>query len=191
MIITTKTQEQIICAFIELSLEAPNNKVTIKMIGDRIGMSRENIYHHHFRGIEAIIERIHLVIDDDLYTSFSLYLKQENPDIVNFFREEMIPYLYLKKDWLKALYGTCADSNWLNFLENRYAPLVKIFLENNEKNFFNDTLFLSQIIIKHFISIISVWLTAECPESPSTFSKKFDLLVHQSPASLVSLFEEQ
>lgn len=185
MIITSDSQKRLIEAFFRVAEEHPEQKITFAMIAERAGMSRENAYRNHFRGIPEIIKRIHFLIDNDISTEFEKFTASDDTDILRFIGKSILPFLYDKKDWLRVLYGTNVDSEWFTFLQQRYVPLVTIYLDKIEKNDVIPNTLLSQLIVKNFLSIISVWLTDNNPEPPSLFIKKFIHLLQQSPADMM------
>lgn len=184
-VITTETQKKIIDAFFMVASNYPNKKITVEMIGQQAGMSRENIYHNHFRGIKEIIEKIHLLVDEELYNKFQRFVYDENTNLLNFLTHHVLPFLYEKREWLKILYGTQIDPEWEYFLESRYAPLINNYLDKIGKKDIIPNHFLSQIFVKEFMAIISVWLTDNNPEPPSLFIKKFIYILSQSPTDMI------
>lgn len=182
----TGTQLKIIDAFFKVVLDHPDQKITVEMISKQAGMTRENIYHNHFRGTKEIIEKIHDIIDRDICFKFQNFIDSDDTNIGDFLSQVMIPSLYQKKEWLKVLYGTNIDPLWPDFLQSRYAPLVEAHLDKIGKNDLISNFFLSQIIVKEFIAIVSVWLTDNNPEPPSLFKEKFIHILQQSPLELLS-----
>lgn len=185
-IITTKTQKQIIEAFLNLASNSQNQKITVDMIAKKMGMSRENIYHNHFKGIKDIIERIHFLTDAEIFCKFQSYVDTDSSNISSFLSKQLLPNLYEKKEWLKILYGTNVDPNWINFIESRYIPLVNRYLDSIDKKDIIPNALLSQIIVKEVIAIISVWLTDDEPEPPEVFIKKFLHVISQSPGDMLT-----
>lgn len=185
VIITTETQKKIIEAFLILASTSSNKKITVEMIGHEIGMSRENIYRNHFRGIKEIIERIHYLIDEEIFSKFQEFVDSGNSNITGFLAEQILPILYEKKEWLKVLYGTNTDPDWTFFLETKYVPLITNFLEKIEKKDVIPNFLLAQIIVKEFIALVSVWLTDNNPEPPELFIKKFLHIMSQSPKNML------
>lgn len=186
ILITTETQKKIIEASFQVAKEHPNQQITIKMICEKVGMSRENFYRYHFHDFNEILEKIHFLANDEINQLFVKFINSENPDILDFLRQSMIPFLYDKKEWLKILFETKLDLEWMKFLHKEYTPLVQSYLDNIEKKGPIPNLYLAQIIVKEFFAIISTWLTDNSPEPPELFMEKFLYIVEQSPAALMT-----
>ncbi len=174
MIIITDTQRKIIDAFFLAAKEHPRRKeMTMQLIADRAGMNKATIYKYHFSSVDEIIEKIHFLVDKDIGNAFENFITSDRSDFTSFMTDNMLPHLYDNKDWLKILYGTNIDPDWLDFLVNKYSPMVEKYLNKIEKNEVIPNFYLSQVVVKEFISIISVWLTDDTPEPVSLFKRKF------------------
>lgn len=183
--ITTETQRMIIDAFFQVAYDNPDKKITVEMISRYAGMTRENIYHNHFKGIKEIIEKIHFLLDIELSNKFKKLVKSEEPDILEFFCKDLLQFFYEKKDWLKVLYGTTVDPSWQNFIQERYSPYIEEYLDKFGKDNLISNYFLAQVIVQEFVSIISIWITDKQPEPPSLFIRKFIFIINQSPVDLL------
>ena len=185
--ITTEGQKKIIAAFFEVAATVGDtDKITIKMIADQVGIRRESIYKYHFRNIDEIINHIHNLIDKEVFERFKYHTIDKGGDAVWFLTYEFLPVLYEKREWLKILYSTKVDPSWMEFLVNRYVPIIKEYLDLNNKNEPIHNLYLSKIVVKEFLSIVSTWLTHDEPESLASFQKKFLYLLKLSPYSILS-----
>ncbi|CAM3102791.1 TetR/AcrR family transcriptional regulator [Lactococcus hircilactis] len=185
MPVTSDSQRQLIEAFFRVAKEYPEQKMTFAMVAKRAGMSRENAYRNHFRGIPEIIERIHFLIDNEIRTDFEKFISSEDPDISKFF-STILPFLYEKQEWLRVLFNSYIDPNWLMFLQQKYIPLFTDYLDKLGKVDVFSNAFLSQIVVKEFLSIISTWLSTDSPEPPALFVKKFIHLLQQSPIDMLT-----
>lgn len=150
------------------------------MVADKAEMRRESIYKYHFKNVDAIIERIHLLIDEEIGNEFEKFITSGNTDLIHFFIHKMLPHMYENKEWLKLLYSTTLNSDWSDFLQKKYSPIVEVYLNNIRKNDILSNFFLSHLIVKEFLAIVSSWLIDSNPEPASLFQKKFLHVLHTS-----------
>lgn len=181
MIITTDSQQRVIDMFFIIAKETPDiKKISLQMIADRLGIRRESIYKYCFRTPEEILERAHYLIDIKIEVAVTNFIESSNHNVNIFLTDKMLPILYEHREWLQIFYSTTLDPQWGVFLEKKYSPLIKKYLDKIKKDHFIPNKFLSLLILKQFSSIISVWLKAPNPEPVSIFKKKF-LIVFKTP----------
>jgi AcrR family transcriptional regulator len=182
MILVSERQREIIEAFFLVIKEMDEpNKITMDMIAERAGISRQGIYEKHFSNIGDIVEKIHSLVSEEceermqnfFYNSYETY----NGDYFKFFEEEILPLLYNKRDWLKTLYSTKLDSSWADYAQKAYTPYVELYLTRlgNQSGLADD--FICGLIVRQVIAIVASWLTCDEPEAVPLFKKKFDYLI--------------
>lgn len=178
MILISDTQVRIIDAFFLLAQESEcAQNITMQQIAEKAGIRRQNIYKNHFHGIEDIIHTVHLIIDNNCKNLMKTFVNNNSNDLSIFLADEMLPLLYSKRAWLKNLYNTSLDPDWLPFLHEQYKPLVKVYLDNNIDEICSrlklSPEFIYKLIVGNTLVIISCWLTSDNPEPPSLFKYKF------------------
>lgn len=175
MLITTPTQLKIINAFFELADEKPEATISLQMIADKVGISRGSITRYHFKNIPGLLNHIHGLIDNEIREQFERMVHSSDSwsDLLIFFNQEMIPYLFSRKHWLKPLYNTYQDPKWLAYLEHEYAPIIEMYLWKVGKKDIIPNEFLAKFVVKQFLSIVSIWLSDEEAEKPEDFQEKF------------------
>ncbi|WP_270227975.1 transcriptional regulator [Lactococcus garvieae] len=161
--------------------------MTLQMVADQAGLRRESIYRYHFDNMEDIIEKIHFLIDKDIDDETAKFMRGTNTNIVKFVSHTLLPLLYARKEWIKILCETNVDPNWLNFLQEKYSPVVEAYLNKIGKKEIFSNAYLANILLKEFLSILSTWLTDDIPESVSLFQKKFLYLLSLSPADIANV----
>jgi AcrR family transcriptional regulator len=178
MIIISDRQRELIDAFFVLLQENPNAKrITIKDVSERAGIRRQSVYEKHFHSMDELIDLIRRVVDEDCEEKIRAFVEENNGtknDPAAFFANEILPLLYKKRDWLKILYGSSLiDTAWVDYLQKKYTPLLKIYLDRvgNKTGLTND--FLCKLIVKQVLAILACWLTADMPEPVSLFKEKF------------------
>ncbi|MCH4171348.1 MAG: TetR/AcrR family transcriptional regulator [Lactobacillus sp.] len=156
------------------------------MVADKAGIRRQSIYGRHFNSIEDIITTIHSIIDNEIAEKVKDAIANTATDPITYFSKEMLPLLYNRRDWLKVLYGTVIDDSWINFLQDKYTPIFRAYLEKvgNKSGFSND--FLSGLIVSQVIAILGNWLTSNTPEPASLFRKKFMRILNTSTFDLLT-----
>jgi len=186
VVVTSMTQYKIIDAYFRVLQENPClKKVTLGMVAEKAGMRRESIYRYHFQGVEDIQDRIHYLINLEIKESVQSFLLNDALDLDTFLNQSFLPILYAKKDWLKIMSKTTADTEWNKFLIEEYAPLIENYLDSIEKKEVIPNSFLALILIKEVLAITSTWLTDDEPEPVSLFTEKFISIIKKSPFDLL------
>ncbi|GBG96667.1 TetR/AcrR family transcriptional regulator [Lactococcus termiticola] len=189
MKITTEKQQQIIDAYFSLAEEKKGKRISLKMIAEKIGIRRESIIKYHFKNTDAILNHIHKIIEQDLTQMFEDFLdcgKGSEEDMINFIKQDFLPFLYSKKEWMRLLYYTGMDPYWIQFLEDKYTPLAVIYIERQGNNSNVPTEFLARIIVKQIMGITSAWLMADKAEPSSLFADKFIEAMKMAPFEILS-----
>ncbi|ETD05615.1 TetR/AcrR family transcriptional regulator [Lactococcus formosensis] len=193
MIIINDTQLKIIDAFFVLTNESTSlHDITMQLIADKAGIRRQNIYKNHFNGIQDIIKTVHLLIDRDCKSKIkSFIISENNQELPTFIAEEILPLLYARRDWLKPLYNSSIDPDWIPFLREQYYPLIKMYYGNKIENISSSLNicpeFLYKLVIDNILSIISGWITSDFPDPPSIFRDKFIRLSSLSLDDLLNI----
>lgn len=193
MLIINDTQLKIIDAFFVLTNENTSlHDITMQSIADKAGIRRQNIYKNHFNGIQDIIRTVHLLIDRDCKKKLETYImSRNNQDLPTFIAEEILPLLYARRDWLKPLYNSSIDPDWIPFLHEQYSPLIKMYYENKVESISSSLNicpeFLYKLVIDNILSIISGWITSDFPDPPSIFRDKFIRLSSLSLDNLLNV----
>lgn len=172
-IIISDTQQRIIDSFFILARDSNSLKeITMADIAEKAGIRRQNIYKKHFSNKKDIIDTIHNLINWECEQKFEEFINNKNQtDLISFYADNILPILYDKRDYLKILYGTEADSEWMFFLHKQYTPIVKKCLKSQQERLGSQIEFISELIVRQVISVIANWLTSEQPDPPSLFKK--------------------
>lgn len=187
-IIISDTQQRIIDSFFILARDSNSlKKITMKDIAEKAGIKRQNIYKKHFSSKKDIINTIHNLINWECEQKFEEFINDKNQtDLISFYADNILPILYDKRDYLKILYGTDADSEWMFFLQKQYSPIVKECLKSHQENLGKQIEFISELIVRQFISVIANWLTSEQPEPPSLFKQILVTCLSTSTSELLN-----
>nr|BAM73615.1 putative transcriptional regulator [Lactococcus lactis] len=178
MILVSDTQLRIIDAFFLLAEKSDcAHKITMQQIAEKAGITRQNIYKNHFHGVDDIIRTVHLMIDSDCKNLMKKFVSNNSENLSTFLADEILPILYSRRAWLKNLYDTSLDPDWLPFLHEQYKPLVKLYLRNDIDKICSKLEispdFVCDLIIGNTLVIISCWITSNIPEPPTLFKYKF------------------
>lgn len=178
MILISDTQVKIIDAFFLIAQESEcAQNITMQQIAEKAGIRRQNIYKNHFNGIDDIIHTVHRIIDKKCKELMKKFINSNSKNLSIFVADEILPVLYNKRDWLKNLYNTSLDPDWIKFLHDQYKPLVKVYLEDNIDEICSrlklNPEFVYNLIIGNTLVIISCWLTSDTIEPPSLFKYNF------------------
>ena len=187
MIPITERQQQIIDAFFLVAQENPDLKqITLKRVAEKAGMRRQSIYGRHFNSVEDIITTIHNLIDNQIVEKMHHFVLTSDDDPITYFSKEILPILYEKRDWLKILYGTVIDNSWILFLQAKYTPILKLYLQKKGNNSGLSDDFLCSLIVSKVIAILGNWLTSDNPEPASLFREKFMHILTTPTISLLT-----
>ncbi|GAB2024440.1 hypothetical protein OfM1_05110 [Lactovum odontotermitis] len=181
MVELSEKQKMIIEAFFLLAQEvADPQKITMQMIADRAGITRQNIYAKHFDSIEEMIQKIHILIDSQCMEKMEEFFEANRHDLVDYFADEVLPILYERRAELRVLYRTNLDRRWSLFLEKQYAPMIEAYLRKSGKVVEVSYKFLSRLIVGQVMTLIACWLVEDNPLQPTLFKEEFVTLLSVS-----------
>ncbi|KSU00990.1 TetR/AcrR family transcriptional regulator [Lactococcus lactis] len=187
ILIISDKQRKIIDAYFRVLQENPDvTEVTLGMVASKVGMSRESVFRYHFRNVEEIRDKIHFLIDADVYKKTKEFVESEGYNLFDFIDRELLPLLYIHRDWLKLMHLRGIDYRFQSFLLKKYIPIVEKYLDKIGKKEILSNYFIASIFVKEILSITSTWLTDDNPEPVSLFKEKFMHLLHQSPYDLLT-----
>ena len=169
---TIGTHENIINAFFRLAAKKDARTITMSEIANESHVSRQAIYQKHFKSIDEIIDEIHSIIYQDVYS----LLRKFDPSKMSLNRyiaTYLLPGLYEHRDWIRILHTSNIDFSWQGFISQQYSPLLDHTLEQASEKLNLSKEFLKIFIIRYYSSIISAWLIQEMPMPPDLFSKYF------------------
>jgi hypothetical protein len=182
----SETQLKIIEAFFILAENsATPRKISMQMIADKAGINRQNIYKNHFCSIDDLLDAAHRVIDHDCEKKLKSFTSVKKQDLIIYFSKEILPILYQKRNWLRVLYKYSADSNWMQFLEYQYKPIIKEYLKSSSHNMEISDEFRCNLILRQFLAVISSWMLCDHPEPPYLFQSTFVQLLSTSSYDLL------
>lgn len=171
------------CAVAEKS--STPDQVKISEIAKKLGVSRQSIYKSHYRNINEIINALHLYIEEDINRDFqnAIVTNKESFDCIYFIAYNILPKLFLKKEYLHVLYGTSVDPSWHNFLTKRYTHMLSHFFHTKNSKLDEEDY---EFIVAQTLAIIGVWMRSDKPEEPIYFSKKFYFMLEHSIADILN-----
>lgn len=178
----TKSEKKIIDAYLLVAETSPSRKdITIKKIANKAGISTQAIYKSHFKGVEGIVQTLHLIISSETNKK----LQEFNPKkmyFIPFIAQELLPILYSHRRELKILYNINLDPTYQDFLEQKYKTWAKPYISDMPS--YQADYYL-ELVLKQIIAIIIHWLNSEIPEPPSLFQEKFIALLSTPTADMV------
>lgn len=186
MLLFSERQLLIIDAYFVCIQECGGSKtLTMQMIADRVGIRRQNIYKKHFPNLAAITRASYEMVDFDISRQLKIYQPKKDGNLVDYFTQTVLPLIWTQRYYLKILYTNPSNNDWVNYLSQRYTPLIQAHLTNQSQAHGLSSHFLAVLIEKQINSIIATWLTAAEPEPVSLFEKKFLFLMHTPITALI------
>lgn len=180
----TNTQENIINALFQLAHKYPKRSdFTITEIANEAQISRQAIYQKYFRNKNEILDYLHNSIDHDVIDVLQKYRPSDGDPFI-YVANEVLPIIYKYRNWLKYLYSTAVDPNWLQYLKEHYYhwALKSISFNTNETV---SKEFLMQVIVGNILNIIEAWMEQEIPDHPQKFAKVFLALINEPLHDLI------
>ncbi|GAK30044.1 putative transcriptional regulator [Weissella oryzae SG25] len=186
MLLFSERQLLIIDAYFVCIQECGVSKtITMQMIADKVGIRRQNIYKKHFPNLAAITRASYEMVDFYINRQLQDYQPRKDGSLVDYFAQTVLPLIWAQRYYLKILYTSPSNNDWINYLSNRYTPLIQAHLTNQSQSHGLSSRFLAVLIEKQINSVIATWLTATEPEPVSLFEKRFLFLMHTPITALI------
>jgi hypothetical protein len=185
------TELKIMEAYIRASRKnAKENELSISAVAKEAGLSRETIYHKYFPGgLVEFQDAINITICreiEEALLDYSFNSNEGKEDILFFLNKKILPLLYKRQDWLKVMFSTGFNAKWNAHLLRTFSPIVKRYLDRKGKEGSIPNFYLSQLIVREFIAVISTWITDDNAEPPVVFREKFLYILQSSIYDLLS-----
>lgn len=171
------THENIINAFFRIAAKKDARLISLSEIATEAHVSRQAIYQKHFKTIDEIIDEVHQIIYQDIYSVLKDF-ESSQYNLNEFIAYKLIPRIYEHREWLRILYTSNIDSGWERFISEQYLPVINPHLNEISQRLKLSKDFIAGFIIKYYMSIISSWLVQDLPMPPDHFKKYFLQLVN-------------
>jgi len=177
-------KNRIIKAYISL-LVKNDNQPTLLEVYSEAGLDELSV--PEFASITDIFDHITSQIDHEVLTTMTITDNISDP--FELIADTVLPILYQHNTTLKILYmGTYAHGKWIKFLEYEYTKWATQFLNSFQGQTTSvPRSFLTELIVKWTLSIVSTWLTQPLPDSPAQFKPIFLKLTKTAPHDLFTL----